>query len=121
MRAPVSILITYNVHIIIAGKADPTRLRIGTLSECVKDPLASKIKWKIKKHDISPDDVMTVYSVEKPVCTLIPLTEDQAQSPEDFGAIENFRLRVLPVLGTSPAIFGQAMASYVTCSLGGLT
>jgi hypothetical protein len=29
------------------------------------------------------------------------------------------RLRVVPVLGTSPSIFGQAMASYVLCSLAG--
>jgi tRNA A37 threonylcarbamoyladenosine dehydratase len=26
------------------GKSDPTRLRIGTLADCVKDPLASKVK-----------------------------------------------------------------------------
>jgi hypothetical protein len=29
------------------------------------------------------------------------------------------RLRVLPVLGTMPAIMGQAIASYVLCELGG--
>jgi tRNA A37 threonylcarbamoyladenosine dehydratase len=27
------------------GKADPTRLRISALSDCINDPLASKIKW----------------------------------------------------------------------------
>ena len=26
------------------GKSDPTRLRIGTLADCVKDPLASKVR-----------------------------------------------------------------------------
>jgi hypothetical protein len=29
------------------------------------------------------------------------------------------RIRVMPVLGTSPSIFGQAMASYVLCSIAG--
>ena len=29
------------------------------------------------------------------------------------------RLRVIPVLGTSPSMFGQAMSSYVLCSLAG--
>ena len=96
-------------------------MRISPLSECVKDPLATKIKWKLKKHDVSPEDVMTVYSVEKPVCNLLPLDAEQSANPAEFGAVENFRLRVMPVLGTSPAVFGQAMASYVLCSLGGRT
>lgn len=33
--------------------------------------------------------------------------------------MENFRLRTLPVLGTIPAVFGQAMATWVLCELGG--
>ena len=40
------------------GKADPTRLRISPLSDCMNDPLASKIKWKLKKHGVNPEDVM---------------------------------------------------------------
>lgn len=99
------------------GKSDPTRLRIGTLADCVKDPLASKIRWSLKKQNISPDAVLTVYSVEKPVVSLLPLSDEQRDNPEEFGAVEHIRLRVLPVLGTSPAIFGQSMASYVLTSL----
>jgi tRNA threonylcarbamoyladenosine dehydratase len=102
------------------GKSDPTKIRIGTLSDCVNDPLASKIKWKLKKLSVSPDEVMTVFSVEKPVKELLPLSEEQHASPEKYGAVENMRLRVIPVLGTSPAIFGQTMASYVLTQLGGL-
>jgi len=99
------------------GKSDPTKIRIGTLGDCVKDPLASKIKWKLKKYDISADDVMAVYSCEKPVASLLPLDEEQRQNPQDFGAVDYLRLRVIPVLGTSPSIFGQAMASYTLCAL----
>jgi tRNA A37 threonylcarbamoyladenosine dehydratase len=99
------------------GKADPTKLRIGSLSDCVKDPLASKIKWKLKKHGVSPEEVTTVYSCEKPVCNLMPLDEDMAESPQDFGVADYLRLRVMPVLGTSPSVFGQSMAAYVLCSL----
>lgn len=101
------------------GKADPTRLRIAPLSDCINDPLASKIKWKLKKHSISPEDVMSVFSIEKPICNLLPLDEDQKANPQDFGVVDYIRLRVMPVLGTSPSIFGQAMASYVLCSLAG--
>ena len=115
--------ISHGINIITSmgagGKADPTKLRIGSLGDCVKDPLAAKIKWKLKKHGISPDDVTTIYSVEKPVVELLPLSDEQASAPQDFAAVDYIRLRVMPVLGTSPAIFGQAMASYILSSLGG--
>lgn len=61
------------------GKADPTRLRIAPLSECINDPLAAKIKWKLKKMEVSAEDVMSIFSVEKPMCTLLPLDEDQVR------------------------------------------
>ncbi|KAE8896936.1 hypothetical protein PF003_g18677 [Phytophthora fragariae] len=35
------------------------------------------------------------------------------------GHMENFRIRVFPVLGTMPALFGQSMAAYVLCDLAG--
>ena len=60
---------------------------------------------------------MALYSSEKPLKSLLPLTEEQASSPSDFGAVDYIRLRIMPVLGTSPAIFGQAMASYALCQL----
>lgn len=101
------------------AKADPTKLRIGKLTDCMKDPLASKIKWKLKKHDVAVEDVTTVFSVEKPACNLVPLSDEQKAAPQDFGAVDYFRLRIMPVLGTSPAIFGQSMAAFVVCSLAG--
>lgn len=33
--------------------------------------------------------------------------------------VPGFRVRTIPVLGTSPALFGMASASYVICSLAG--
>ena len=101
------------------GKADPTRLRISALSDCTHDPLASKIKWKLKKHDVMPEQVMSVFSVEQPIMELLPLEEEQKNAPQDYGVVDYLRLRVIPVLGTSPSIFGQAMASYVLCSMAG--
>lgn len=101
------------------GKADPTRLRIAPLSDCINDPLATKIKWKLKKHGMSAEQVMSVFSIEKPVCDLLPLDEEQRANPQDFGTVDYLRLRIMPVLGTSPAIFGQALASYILCALAG--
>lgn len=75
----------------IGAKADPTKLRISKLSDCVKDPLASKIKWKLKQHGVNPEEITTVFSVEKPTVNLMPLSEEQKQSPQEFGAVDYFR------------------------------
>ena len=48
----------------------------------VIDPLAQKIRWKLKKHGVAAEDVMSVFSVEKPVCELLPLDEEQRQAPQ---------------------------------------
>jgi tRNA threonylcarbamoyladenosine dehydratase len=100
------------------GKADPTKLRVGTLSDCVKDPLAAKMKWKLKKfYEIDSDAVPCIFSVEKAAVSLLPLSAEQQANPAEFGCVDNFRVRVIPVLGTSPAIFGQALAAIVLCRL----
>ena len=100
------------------GKSDPTRLRVSQLSDCINDPLATKVKWKLKMHGVQADQVTCVFSNEKPCVDLLALSDEQVQAPQDFGAVDYLRLRVIPVLGTSPAIFGQAMASKVLCALG---
>lgn len=64
------------------GKSDPTRLRIAALSDCIHDPLASKIKWKLKKHGVIPDEVMSIFSLESPVVELLPLDDEQVQAPQ---------------------------------------
>lgn len=85
----------------------------------VGDPLATKIRYFLKKKGVSSSEITTIFSSEKSVCKLLPLDAEQAQNPEEFGNVENFRIRVIPVLGTMPALFGQSMAAYVLCDLAG--
>jgi len=99
------------------AKADPTRLHMGLLSDASRDPLAAKMRWKLKQADCSLEEVVAVYSSEQPRMKLLPLTDEQAAAPAEFGIADGFRTRVMPVLGTSPAIMGQAMAAMVLCSL----
>mmetsp|Transcript_2347 Transcript_2347/g.3470 ORF Transcript_2347/g.3470 Transcript_2347/m.3470 type:complete len:334 (+) Transcript_2347:444-1445(+) len=101
------------------GKADPTRLHIGTLGDAVKDPLASKLRWRLNKMKINADEISAVYSSELPRCRLLPLSKEQEAEPHEFGVVDNFRVRVMPVLGTTPALMGQAMAAHVLCNLAG--
>jgi len=42
-----------------------------------------------------------------------------ASALKDYGTADYLRLRVIPVLGTSPSVFGHALASFVLCSLAG--
>ena len=40
--------------------------------------------------------------------------------PHPAQIVPNFRVRSIPVLGTTPALFGMAAASYVLCHLAGV-
>jgi tRNA A37 threonylcarbamoyladenosine dehydratase len=107
------------------AKNDPTRIQIGDIGDAIKDPLASKVRWLMKQGEDpiplkSSGDygITAVFSCQKPVCDLLSLSDSQADNPEEYGAIENTRLRLIPVLGALPAIFGLSMASHVLCQLG---
>ena len=65
--------------------------------------------------------IACLYSCEEPRAALLPLPEGVplARAKEELGAVEGFRMRVIPVLGTMPAIFGQAMAAHALCTLAG--
>lgn len=112
-----------NIKVITAtgagAKADPTRIQIGSLKDAIRDPLATKIRYFLKNKNVLSSEITTIFSSEKSVCKLLPLDAVQAQNPNEFGNVENFRIRVIPVLGTMPALFGQSMAAYVLCDLAG--
>eukprot|EP00924_Labyrinthula_sp_SR-Ha-C_P008977 snap_masked-scaffold_2-processed-gene-8.24-mRNA-1 protein AED:0.02 eAED:0.02 QI:0/-1/0/1/-1/1/1/0/454 len=109
------------------AKSDPTRIHIVNLNDVIEDPLAGKIRMELKTrfknrpHLLSQvRNIEAVYSSEKPPIKLLPLTEEQKKSSkpsEEFGAVPNFRIRILPVFGAIPAIFGMAMASRVCTNL----
>lgn len=93
------------------GKSDMTRLHISDLRTASRDPLATKLRQtlrKLLKNDPTVtnesflsdvDKVAVIYSSEKVVCKLADLTESQKEEPHKFGAVENMRVRVIPVLG----------------------
>eukprot|EP00804_Cyclotella_cryptica_P029260 CCRYP_011696-RA/>CCRYP_011696-RA protein AED:0.02 eAED:0.02 QI:182/1/1/1/1/1/2/583/378 len=128
------------------GKADPTRVHISDLRSASRDPLATAVRQKLRimgKKEANEsnikitngsgisnggwlsciDDssrVAVVYSSEKVVAKLADITDEQKEEGmSNFGAVENMRVRVLPVLGTMPAIMGQTLAAMAVCELGG--
>jgi tRNA A37 threonylcarbamoyladenosine dehydratase len=128
------------------GKADPTRVHISDLRSASRDPLAAAVRQRLRllgKKEAKDtgtkitngsgisnggwlgcidDDsrLAVVYSSEKVVAGLADITEEQREGGlHNFGAVDGMRVRVLPVLGTMPAIMGQALAAVALCELGG--
>ncbi|KAJ3041875.1 hypothetical protein HDV00_008579 [Rhizophlyctis rosea] len=101
------------------AKADPSRIQIADISDTFEDPLARATRRKLRLQGVETG-VTVVYSTEKPgEVSLLPLEEDKLPHADEYAALPNFRVRILPVLGTLPALFGNVMASYVVTELAG--
>ena len=63
------------------------------------------------------------YSTEVPSTQgkLLPLPEEEFKKGlvQELSALDNFRVRILPVLGPLPCMFGQAAAAYIIAELAG--
>lgn len=109
------------------GKADPTRLAFCALRDAVQDPIAAKLRWLVTKSLADDpaalarfEGVELLYSCEPSVAKLLPLDAEVAGQPaSELGAVANFRVRIMPVLGTTPASFGLALAARAVTNLAG--
>jgi len=98
------------------AKCDPSRIQIADISDTKEDPLARATRRELRKRGIE-SGVPVVYSTEKPGdVKLLPLP-DELYGKQIEGNPPNFRSRILPVFGTIPAMFGNAMATYVITKL----
>ncbi|KAI8925810.1 hypothetical protein BC831DRAFT_459505 [Entophlyctis helioformis] len=101
------------------AKADASRIQIADISDTYEDPLARATRKTLRLRGID-QGITVVYSTERPGnVKLLPLMETQVDEANDYAPLPHFRSRILPVLGTLPALFGNAMASYVITELGG--
>lgn len=104
-------------------KSDPTRILIGDISLSTEDPLSRSTRRRLRAVGVS-GGIPVVYSTEKPgegKAQLLPLPEEEFAkgSVGDLGVLPDFRVRILPVLGTMPAVFGYACANYVILRITG--
>ncbi len=101
------------------AKSDPTRIQIADISDTVYDPLARCVRRGLRLLGVN-SGIPVVYSTEVPGdVKLLPLPEEEFQkgSVNELGVFDDFRVRILPVLGPLPAIFGLNIATYVICDL----
>lgn len=103
------------------ARADPTRIRVADLRESTNDPLSRAVRYRLRKDYGIEGGIPVVFSLEKPKVKLLPFKgpSGEEDNPSDYQIVPGFRVRIIPVLGTIPAIFGQVMASYVVTQLAG--
>ncbi len=104
-------------------KSDPTRIFIGDISTSTEDPLSRVTRRRLRAAGVA-SGIPVVYSTEKPgpgKAQLLPLPEEEFKkgSVGDLGVLPDFRVRILPVLGTMPAVFGYAVANHVILKVTG--
>ncbi|PIL28978.1 hypothetical protein GSI_09025 [Ganoderma sinense ZZ0214-1] len=103
------------------AKCDPTRIQISDISFTMYDPLARSVRRRLRLEGVS-SGIPVVYSTEVPgEIKLLPLPEEEFQkgNVKELGAFDDFRVRILPVLGPLPAIFGLNIATYILCEVAG--
>ncbi|EEP78854.1 conserved hypothetical protein [Uncinocarpus reesii 1704] len=104
-------------------KSDPTRIMVGDISTSLEDPLSRSTRRRLKALGVT-SGIPVVYSIEKPgpgKAALLPLPEEEFAKGDvgELGVLPDFRVRILPVLGTMPAIFGYTLANHVICDIAG--
>ncbi|KAF8065053.1 hypothetical protein FPV67DRAFT_1562911 [Lyophyllum atratum] len=101
------------------AKCDPTRIQISDISYTIYDPLARSVRRRLRLQGVS-SGIPVVYSTEVPSdVRLLPLPEEEFQKGpvQELGVFDDFRVRILPVLGPLPAMFGLHAATYILCEL----
>lgn len=122
------------------AKCDPTRIQISDISYTIYDPLARSVRRRLRLQGVS-SGIPVVYSTEVPGdVKLLPLPEEQFQKGDvkELGVFDDFRVRILPVLGACllykffsppdrlslttlvgplPSLFGLYIATYVICEM----
>ena len=104
-------------------KSDPTRIQVGDISASQEDPLSKVTRRELRKRGVS-EGIPVVFSTEKPgedKAKLLPLPEEEFQKGQvnELSVLPDFRARILPVLGTMPAVFGYTAANFIVCEITG--
>ena len=104
-------------------KSDPTRVFVGDISASVEDPLSRATRRRLRAIGVS-EAIPVVYSAEKPgpgKAQLLPLPGEEVLKGQtnELSVLPDFRARILPVLGTMPAVFGYTVANFVILELTG--
>lgn len=104
-------------------KSDPTRIMVGDIGTSTDDGLSRATRRRLKLLGVTAG-IPVVYSTEKMgegKAALLPVAEEEVQKGQvgDLGPLPDFRVRILPVLGTMPAVFGYTLANHIILKITG--
>ncbi|EEB07010.1 moeb/ThiF domain-containing protein [Schizosaccharomyces japonicus yFS275] len=104
-----------------ACKSDPTRINIADISATAEDPLSRATRRRLRLRGIT-EGIRVVYSSEKPdpeKASLLPLSEEEFSKGQvdELSVLPEFRVRILPVMGPLPGIFGLTIATHILTTL----
>ena len=104
-------------------KSDPTKILIGDISASTDDRLSKSTRRRLRALGVQ-DGIPVVFSTEKSgpgKAELLPLPEEEFAKGKvgELGVLPDFRIRILPVLGTMPAIFGLVVANHAILEITG--
>lgn len=104
-------------------KSDPTRINVSDITQTEEDPLARSVRRRLKKRGVITG-IPFVFSAEKPdprKAKLLPLPDEEYEKGkvDELSALRDFRVRILPVLGTMPGIFGLTIATWIITKVSG--
>lgn len=102
-------------------KSDPTRIRIDDISASNEDALSRSTRRRLRLRGVSTG-IPCVFSTERAApgkAELQPLPDEEYAKGRvnELGILPDFRVRILPVLGSMPAIFGLTIANHVILSI----
>lgn len=115
------------IKVVLSGgaacKSDPTRINIADISKTEEDALARAVRIRLTKKGIV-ENIPVVFSAEKPdprKAKLLPLDQEELDKGDvdQLAALKSFRVRILPVLGTMPGMFGLALATHILTTVAG--
>jgi len=105
------------------AKADPSRIQIADISTTIEDPLSRVVRRRLRQcNPPVVSGIPVTYSTERPShVKLLPLDESEVSKGNinELSVLEDFRIRILPVLGPLPALFGLTIATHVITTLAG--
>lgn len=101
------------------GRIDPTRLEIADISTTKNCELIRKIRRGLHGSGIN-DGVTVIFSSDHAARPLLESRDQKSAVQKENDDIAKFRTRIMPVIGTMPAITGNSIAAYVLSKIGGV-
>lgn len=101
------------------GRIDPTRLEIGDISTTKNCELIRKIRRNLHVKGIH-SGIPMIFSSDHATRPLLASRDKKSSVQEEHDNVARFRTRIMPVIGTMPAIQGNAIAAYVLSKIGNL-